>query len=301
MANGGTHSHKPVLLKEVLEVLRPAKGSVVLDGTIGLGGHSREIVQRIAPGGTLIGLDKDEAALYEAKRNLRDFETSVRLFHAGFEDSEQVFEELGVEKVDGVLLDLGASSFQIDNPERGFSFLKDGPLDMRMDRSTGRTAEEVVNTYSEQKLFDIFAKYGEERYARGIARAIVQDRKRQPFTRTVELSDLIKRITRGKRFRIHPATRVFQALRIEVNAELDALEQFLEMLPGILGEGGRAAIISFHSLEDRLVKNHFRKGSQQGMYALVTKKPIVAGERERRENIRSRSAKLRGVERRASI
>jgi 16S rRNA (cytosine1402-N4)-methyltransferase len=208
-----------------------------------------------------------------------------------------VLRTLGIPAVDGVLLDLGASSFQLDDPDRGFSFLGDGPLDMRMDRSSERTAQKVVNTYSRERLFHIFREYGEERHAARIARAIVQDRKRHPFTRTGELSDLIKRLTGGRRFRIHPATRVFQALRIEVNGELEALEAFLGILPGILKEGGRAAIISFHSLEDRLVKRSFREGAKKGIYRLLGKKPVVAGAQELSENVRARSAKLRAVER----
>ena len=297
MDKGRAFSHEPVLLKEVLEILKPGKGEVFLDGTIGAGGHARPILKRITPGGILIGLDKDEEVLQQARKNLRDFGDSVKLFHGGFENCTQVLQELLIRKVDGVLLDLGASSLQIDDPERGFSFLKDGPLDMRMDRSAVLMAREVVKTYSREKLFHIFKKYGEERYAAGIARAIVQDRRKKPFTRTRELSDLIKRLTHGRRFRIHPATRVFQALRIEVNKELEALEAFLKLLPGILEGGGRAAVISFHSLEDRLVKNYFRQGVKQGIYALVNKKPVVAGSREVARNVRSRSAKLRGVDR----
>jgi len=297
MDKGQPYSHEPVLLKEVLEMLAPAKGDVFLDGTVGFGGHARLILERITPGGILIGLDKDEQALHQARKNLRDSRRSLRLFHAGFEDCAEVLKELGIRKLDGVLLDLGASSFQIDNPERGFSFLGDGPLDMRMDRSATLTAADVINTYGRRELFHIFKKYGQERYAGPIARAIVEDRQKKPFTRTLELSRLIKRLTRGRRFRIHPATRVFQALRIEVNKELEALEAFLKILPEVLEGGGRAAIISFHSLEDRLVKNYFKQGAEEGIYTLLNKKPIVAGPCEKLRNVRCRSAKLRVIER----
>lgn len=292
-----TYSHESVLLKEALGVLRPKSGEIVLDGTIGPGGHAREIVRKLMPDGLLIGMDKDEEVLKEARRNLGAYKDNVRFFHNGFEDCAIVLEHLSIEKVNGVLLDLGLSSFQLESPWRGFSFLENGPLDMRMDRSCAITAADVVNSYSREKLYYIFKNYGEERYARKITRAIIEDRAKNPFTHTGQLSELIKRLTGGKSFRIHPATRIFQALRIEVNRELEALESFLKLLPEILAEGGRAAIISFHSLEDRLVKNCFREGARLQIYRLLNKKPIVPGEDEIRRNSRSRSAKLRGAER----
>ena len=290
-----TYFHEAVLLEEVLELLRLRPGDVVLDGTIGPGGHAKEMIKRVVPGGLLIGIDRDEQVLRGARDNLSEFKNIYKLFYSGFDDCREVLRQSSVKRVDAALLDLGASSIQLDDPSRGFSFLKDGPLDMRMDVSSPKTAADVLNRYSTDELIDIFRNYGQERYAGRFARAIVQDRKRKPFTRTLELSDLAKRLTGGRRFRIHPATRIFQALRIEINGELDALESFLKVLPEILAPGARAAIISFHSLEDALAKRYFKEGARSGLYDLQNKKPITAGEDEVLRNPRSRSAKLRGI------
>ena len=290
-----TYFHEAVLLEEVLELLRLRPGDVVLDGTIGPGGHAKEMIKRVVPGGLLIGIDRDEQVLRGARDNLSEFKNIYKLFYSGFDDCREVLRQSSVKRVDAALLDLGASSIQLDDPSRGFSFLKDGPLDMRMDVSSPKTAADVLNRYSTDELIDIFRNYGQERYAGRFARAIVQDRKRKPFTRTLELGDLAKRLTGGRRFRIHPATRIFQALRIEINGELDALESFLKVLPEILAPGARAAIISFHSLEDALAKRYFKEGARSGLYDLQNKKPITAGEDEVLRNPRSRSAKLRGI------
>ena len=277
--------------------MAPGPGEVILDGTIGGGGHAREIIRHVVPDGLLIGIDRDEEALRIARNRLSEFRKNVKLFHGGFEESVQVLRRSSMEKADVVLLDLGVSSFQLEDASRGFSFLRDGPLDMRMDRKSPMTAADVVNKYGEDALFRVFRDYAQERYSGRVARAIVHDRARKRFTRTLELSGLIKRLTHGRRFRIHPATRIFQALRIEVNRELKALESFLRDLPGILASEGRAAIISFHSLEDALVKRYFKEGARSGIYSLQNRKPIMASESEVRRNPRSRSAKLRGITR----
>jgi len=273
------------MLREVLTLLEPEPGDVVFDATIGAGGHAKALLERILPGGFLIGADRDEEILPLAKSALSRYAGKFRLFVANFADFKQVLAHLHFSAVSSALLDLGASSFQLDNAERGFSFMRDGPLDMRMDRTSGRTAAELVNTLSERELAKIIRDYSDERYARRLARAICRHRERTPFRTTLELARLAEEVIgRGSR-RIHPATRLFQA----------SLEKFLKQAPALLTPGGRLVIISFHSLEDRLVKEFFRRGKQEGYYEVLTPKPLRPSLKEVQENRRARSAKLRAV------
>ena len=295
-------THVPVLLREVLDLLAPRPGEVVLDGTVGGGGHARVLLERIAPDGRLIALDRDAQALERAADVLPAGEPGrCVLRHANYADFAAVLDELGVAGVDAALLDLGVSSFQLDQAERGFSFMADAPLDMRMDRTQSRTAADLVNELDEEELADVFYTYGEERFSRRIAARIVEERQREPIRTTGQLARIVLRArparVRGQRWHIHPATRVFQALRICLNRELQSLEAFCEAIPGRLNPGGRVGIISFHSLEDRIVKNAFRRLAASEEFQLVTRKPVTSSKREQKENPRSRSAKLRVVSR----
>ena len=291
--------HKPVLAKEVLEYLRPQRGEIIMDATLGGTGHAGLIIEKISPGGMLIGIDKDEDAIRAAKGKLEDIDASSYILEkADFRDFDSVLRRHNIEKINGALFDLGVSSFQLDDAEKGFSFNNDGPLDMRMNKGDRLTAQYVVNKYPEHKLFEIIKTFGEERYARRIARSIVGIRKKEPFRTTTELADAVKRAVGYKygRSRIHPATRTFQAIRIEVNSELDALKEALEKLPQFLKAGARVCVISFHSLEDRIVKNFFRDRSKEGLFRIVTKKPVTGSYEEVFDNPRARSAKLRAAE-----
>lgn len=284
------------MVREVLDWLGPRPGQVVLDCTVGVGGHASAILKKLGPDGLLIGVDKDGEALEMAKRFLAPFADNVRLFHSDYRDIGSVLHEAAVEegKVDGIFLDLGASSLQLGTPGRGFSFREEGPLDMRMDRSERVTAADLLTRLSAEELADIFKRFGEERWSRRIARAI---KRAVPIKTTTQLAGLIEDTVPRKKTRIHPATRVFQALRIAVNRELESLEVFLNTCYRFQRPGGRTVIISFHSLEDRLVKHAFLKGSREGIYRILTKKPVRATPGEVQENIRSRSARLRAVER----
>jgi 16S rRNA (cytosine1402-N4)-methyltransferase len=286
--------HIPVLLWQTLELLAPRPGDIVLDGTLGGGGHARALLERVRPGGRLIALDRDGEVLARTGASLPADPAECVTRQADFADFPRVLETLGVAGVDVMLLDLGVSSFQLDEAGRGFSFQKSGPLDMRMDRTSPETAAEVVNTLGAEELADIFYKFGEERFSRRIARRIVERRQREPFTTTDDLVAVVlaAQPRRGWQ-RIHPATRVFQALRIYVNQELASLERFCAAAPGGLRPGGRVGVISFHSLEDRIVKTAFRKLAGEGLVEIVTRKPVTAGDEERETNPRSRSAKFR--------
>ena len=294
-------SHQPVLLKEVLHFLSVKPGGTYVDGTVGGGGHAEAILQRLEGRGAYVAIDRDHETLDRARERLKRFEGQVHFIHGVFSQIPMILNDLGIAAVDGVFIDLGVSSFQLESGDRGFSFLKEGPLDMRMDpdglESDGltplSTAAEIVNEWPEKELAEIFYKFGEERFARRIARAIVAVRRGPPFKTTTELSRLIEKTVPRGRSMIHPATRVFQALRIAVNGELDHLKAFLSSDFRFLNEGGRVAVISFHSLEDRLVKQSFR--SREDL-KVITKKPVTAVEEELRENPRSRSAKLRVAE-----
>lgn len=286
--------HISVLPREVLHWLAPKPGEIVVDATAGVGGHSALIWEQIQPGGTLIAMDQDAAMLAVARARLPAPEILWR--QANFEDLPTVLDELKVTKVDGILADLGFCSDQMGDPQRGFSFNLEGPLDMRLDPSRGEPASALVRRLSEKDLADLFWQYGEERFSRRVARVLVESRKKTPIATTGQLADLVRRcVPRSKGHGIDPATRVFQALRIAVNDELGALERFLLSAPECLRPGGRLAIISFHSLEDRLVKQAFRKSTEWGKE--LTRKPIVASDAEISVNPRARSAKLRVAQR----
>jgi 16S rRNA (cytosine1402-N4)-methyltransferase len=279
-----------------MELLAVRAGALYVDGTVGLGGHAAEILRRSAPGGRLVAFDKDPAALAEARARLREYGGRVRFEHADF---REIPDRLAGEAPQGVLLDMGVSSMQLDEAERGFSFNAEGPLDMRMDPTDGFTAADLVNRLPERELADVIYRYGEEHASRRIARAIVDVRRRRPFTTTTELAEVVRRAAgRARRPGLDPATKTFQALRIHVNRELDGLGAALERLAGALAPGGRLAVIAFHSLEDREVKQAFRLLATRG-FRLLTKKPVVPGEAETARNPRSRSAKLRAIERTA--
>jgi 16S rRNA (cytosine1402-N4)-methyltransferase len=286
-------THVPVLPTEVLELLAPAPGQTLVDCTVGAGGHGRLLAERIAPGGRLLGIDQDQAMLGLARAHLTGL--PVTLVHANFDQLRQVLDDQGIDCVDSVLADLGVSSDQLDSPERGLSFQEEGPLDMRLDPSQGEPASALIRRLSERALADLFWEYGEERYSRRIARKVVQVRQSQPLTTTTQLAELVRSCiprARGRRPAIDPATRVFQALRIAVNDELGALDRLLAALPRCLKPRGRAAVISFHSLEDRRVKQTFR---QRAIWEELTRRPITASEEEQRGNPRARSAKLRAA------
>lgn len=257
------YSHKPVLLKEVMEWLRPERGGTFVDCTLGLGGHT-EAILAAAPETIVIGLDQDAKALAMAKKRLERFTDRFQAVHTNFKNLSEALKSSGVAQVQGVLADIGVSSLQFDNAERGFSFATDAPLDMRMDETRGETAADLANSLSETELADLIFEYGEERGARKIARNIVKWRQQQPIETTKQLADIVIRaLNIPGRWRIHPATRTFQAFRIAVNDELNALEQFIPDAISALAKGGRLAIISFHSLEDRIVKRAFQRESGQ--------------------------------------
>ncbi len=281
--------HVPVMLAEVLEGLSPQLGGIFVDGTLGGGGHTRALAERVGPSGRIISLDRDPAAIEAANAYLP--RVPVTPVHANFCDLPEVLAELGVEAVDGILLDLGLSSDQLADIERGFSFSSTGPLDLRFNPMQGKPAWRLLERLSAEHLADLIYQYGEERYSRRIARAIVQRRQDHPVETSADLADLVRRsVPRSRHDRIDPATRTFQALRIAVNDELKSLEIALRRLPDCLRTGGRLAVISFHSLEDRPVKVAFRDDPR---LTSLTRKPVTPSDAETAENPRSRSAKLR--------
>jgi len=315
----GPVGHVPVLLKEAIDFLAVKRGGTYLDATVGLGGHSYEIARRLGAPGHLIGFDKDPAALAVAQKNLAPVDSRqslvvsepiserpttndqrrgldwplITLVHGSF---AELANDQRPATIDGILADLGVSSLQLGDPARGFSFQAEGPLDMRMNPLSGETAEQVVNHIDERELADVIYEFGEERRSRRIARAIVRSRPIRTTQQLVAVVSAAARSMNRKHERIHPATRTFQALRIFVNRELDDLKALLEAAPRVLKPGGRLVVISFHSLEDRIVKDALRDGAQQGWYRLLTKKPVTASEEEIDRNPRSRSAKMRAAE-----
>jgi 16S rRNA (cytosine1402-N4)-methyltransferase len=292
--------HQPVMLEEVIGSLNLRPGHIALDATIGGGGHGREILKRITPGGRLIGLDADESALKIAEENLKEFAGSFRLINENFRDLDAALSKEKIKSLSAVLLDVGVSSFQLDERVRGFSLKEEAPLDMRMDRRLKTSAFDIINKYKESDLADIIYRYGEERFARKIARRIAEERSREPIETTTELAAIVRRAIgarRQKRFRIDPATRTFQAIRIAVNDELAALEEGLKKSVSWLDIGARIAVITFHSLEDRIVKNLFKGYAGLGVLKIITKKPLVPSAEEVAANPRSRSAHLRVAER----
>lgn len=288
--------HEPVMVGQVLGNLSPEPGQTLLDLTVGAGGHAAQLLERLGPGGVLVGIDRDPAILQVARRVLAPFGASAILRTARSDALRAVLRDLKITAVNGVLMDLGVSSLQIDEAARGFSWRGEGPLDMRMDATQGRTARELLLTMSEQELVHILFRYGEEPFARRIAKELkALSRGAMPRT-TTELAQLVERIVPSRlkgRSSVHPATRVFQALRIAVNDELGTLERTLPEIEQALVPGGRVVVISFHSLEDRIVKDYFRSGRQAGVFSEVARKPLCADEAEVQRNPRSRSAKLR--------
>lgn len=291
--------HQPVLLDSVLSYLRLNPGDIVLDGTVGSGGHAEAILRAIGATGSFIGLDRDEEALRRARDRLKDFTCRIILRHLNFRHLDRILFELNLKHVDAVLLDVGVSSEQLEDPDRGFSFQLNGPLDMRMDRSGGRTVQDLVERAGERDLIQIFREFGEERFAARIAGAIVRSRPRHPIQTTGELRKLVEDVTpiRFRYGRTHPATRIFQALRIAVNDELAALEESLPKAFDALKPGGRLAVITFHSLEDRIVKQFFVGQKKEEKGRILTKKPVRASSLEVQNNPSARSAKLRALER----
>ena len=290
--------HIPVLPDEVLQLLEPERGGLFVDCTVGLGGHSRLLLERGIS--RLIGLDRDQSALAIARAQLAAWDERVELVHADYRRLSMVLAERGIERIDGVLMDLGVSSLQLDAEGRGFSFRRDEPLDMRMDQSQGETAADRLARVDEKELADVIYGYGEERDSRRIARALIQARAQRPLETTGQVADIVRRASRSKGWqRIDPATRTFQALRIWVNDELEGLAEFLEWSTERLSTGRRLAVIAFQSLDDRVVKVTFRQLQQREprLARVLTKRPIVASESEILRNPRARSAKLRAVER----
>ena len=290
--DGGNAVHVPVMIREVLFYLAPKPGELMADCTVGAGGHAIEILKAIQPGGRLIGIDRDAEILEAAARNLAAHAGSFELRHAAFSELDQVLPG----QVDGMLFDLGVSSLQLDRPDRGFSFQAEGPLDMRMDPSRGMTAEQVLRRLPEDELARVLREYGEERFARRVARVIKQAIGTTGLHTTRDLAELLERTVR-RSGKIHPATRTFQALRIYVNSELDELADALRKAPGLLKPGGRLVVISYHSLEDRIAKQTLRALAARGVVEILTKKPVRPTPEEVEQNRRSRSARLRAAKR----
>ncbi len=300
--------HRPVLYQQIIHAIEPTRGKKYVDGTLGAGGHAWGILEASSPDGLLLGLDLDPHAIAIAQEKLSEFGERCSLVQASYTTIPDQLIRLGWERVDGILLDLGSSSMQFDTPERGFSFQKDGPLDMRFNPAGPLTAADIVNTWDQDSIADILYRYGEERRSRQIAKAIFAAR---PLQSTCQLADVVAGAIKGSRkSRLHPATRSFQALRIAVNGELDAIEQALPQAVEVLSSGGRLAVISFHSLEDRIVKHFFRDHSRderdmnhplapvvrEATLKLANRKPVLPGDEEVHSNPRARSAKLRVAE-----
>jgi 16S rRNA (cytosine1402-N4)-methyltransferase len=286
------YTHLPVLLNEVLQYIHPRADGRYVDATFGAGGHTKELLERTSPGGRVLAIDQDETAIEQGRIELQSYGSRLELVKANFRDIESIVLEHGFPGLNGILADIGVSSMMLDDPTRGFSFMREGPLDMRMDLDQPLTAADVLNTYGEKEIANILFNYGEERRSRQIANSIVRSR---PLSRTTDLTRAIERVLGGRRYgKIHPATRTFQALRIFVNDELRSLETFLDSSMRVLGPGGRLVLISFHSLEDRIVKNKFRAPVVPGL--ALTKKVITATHEEVGRNPRARSARLRAWE-----
>jgi 16S rRNA (cytosine1402-N4)-methyltransferase len=297
--------HVPVLLDEVLESLQLKSGMNIVDCTLGDGGHSEEILKVTAPSGRLLGIDTDPESLLRAKQNLYDFQNRVLFIRDNFVNLKKIVETEKFSNINGIVIDLGWSSPQFEDRGRGFTFQKDEPLDMRLSGDSGDTASNILNDESEEELVRIFNDYGEEKLSKQIAEAIIDFRKEEKIKMTGQLVEIILQVYRKKLKTdkevpwvggTHPATKVFQALRIAVNKELDVLESVLPQAIDILAPGGRLAVISFHSLEDRITKHYFKKQKHKNIIKIITKKPIIAGEEELKNNVRARSAKLRVIE-----
>ncbi len=287
------------MCQEIIDFLQLSPGKVIVDATVGTGGHSLALLERIVPGGKLIGVDRDAQSLEVARERLRAFGDAVMLIHGNVTDLDIILQSRGLNQVDGMVFDLGLSSYQLDDAGRGFSFQSDGPLDMRMDKASYISAYDLVNNLNEDELSKIIRNFGQERWHNRIARYLVSERQKHPIATTRELSDIVARAIppRYRHGRIHPATRTFQAVRIAVNRELEALEAVIDKAAARLSPSGRICIISFHSLEDRIVKFNFRKLAAEGLVRVVTPKPLTPSPAEVQINFASRSAKLRVAER----
>lgn len=306
--------HKSIMLSETIDSLRVKPDGIYVDGTLGGAGHSFEIAKRLGDGGLLIGIDQDGEAIEAATHRLLPYQDKVKIVRSNYSQIKQILKQLSVDSVDGILLDLGVSSYQLDNGERGFTYREDVPLDMRMDQRQSRTAKDIVNEYTEAQLFHMIRDYGEDKFAKNIAKHIVQARRQSPIETTGQLTEIIKAAIPGRVRAVggHPAKKTFQAIRIELNQELDVLRDTLEDMIELLRDEGRLSVITFHSLEDRIVKNIFRKCENPcicppqfpictcgkvPLGRVITKKPIIPGKKELEENSRSKSAKLRVFER----
>jgi len=292
--------HTPVMLNEVIDFLKLKPGQAIVDATMGTAGHSKAILERITPGGRLIGIDRDEESLAASKERLKDYSSFCDFVHSNFVDIDKALKGLKIKKVDGVLMDLGISSFQLDDPARGFSFQNEGPLDMRLDRGSYISAYDLVNNLNEEEISSLLWNFGEERWHNRIAHLLIEERERHPISTTRELADIVARAIparyRGRHYRIHPATRTFQAVRIAVNRELEILESAIIKGVEVLKKGGRICVISFHSLEDRVVKHTFKRLASEESIDILTPKPLTPTLSEAQVNPRSRSSKLRVAE-----
>ncbi len=288
------------MLNEVLGYLNLSPGKIIVDATIGTGGHSKAILERILPGGRLIGIDRDEESLAVSRERLRDFSDSCEFVHGNFSDIDTILKSLEIKKVQGILFDLGISSFQLEDPLRGFSFQQEGPLDMRLDKNSYISAYDLINNLNEEEISTLLWNFGQERWHNRIAYLLVKERERQPIATTLQLANIVVRSIppryRHRYSRIHPATRTFQAVRIAVNRELETLETAIDKAITLLEKGGRICVISFHSLEDRIAKLSFRRAAGVGAIDIVTAKPITVAGAEIEANPSSRSAKLRVAE-----
>lgn len=291
--------HTPVMLKEVLDYLNLSPGKVIVDATVGTGGHAISILERIMPQGQLIGIDRDQESLDVAKERLREFGGACEFVYGNFMNIDDIMENLNIKKIDGMLFDLGVSSFQLENPERGFSFQHEGPLDMRLDRISYISAYDLLNNLNEEEISTLLRNFGQERWHNRIARLLVKEREKYPIATTLQLSNLVVKAIpyKYRHYRIHPATRTFQAIRIAVNRELEALEIAIDKAIELLDKKARICIISFHSLEDRIVKLSFRKAASNGKIKIITPKPQTPTPQEIKENPSSRSGKLRVAQR----
>jgi 16S rRNA (cytosine1402-N4)-methyltransferase len=292
--------HTPVMLEEVLKYLDLLPGDTIVDATFGFGGHSRKIMERIGESGSLVAIDRDQESMALARESLGDLGNRIKFAYGNFSDLDTILKDLNIDRIDGILFDLGISSFQLSDVQRGFSFQTDGPLDMRLDRNSYISASDLVNNLKEEELSQLLRDFGQERWHNRIARLVVQERLRRPITTTRQLSDIVTSAIPPKyrrfRYRIHPATRTFQAVRIAVNRELESLEVAVSKAIGLLNSGARICVISFHSLEDRIVKFAFKKFALNGAIKILTPKPLTPRESETQDNPRSRSAKFRVAE-----
>jgi 16S rRNA (cytosine1402-N4)-methyltransferase len=292
--------HIPVMLNEVIGYLNLSPGKIIIDATVGTGGHSLEIIKHITPGGKLIGIDRDEESLAVCQQRLKDFASSIELIHGNFADIDCILKNLNIAEVDGVFFDLGISSYQLGDAKRGFSFTSDGPLDMRMDRSSYISAYDLLNNLNEDEISTLLWNFGQERWHNRIAHFLVQERQTHPISTTAQLADIVVRSIpykyRHRYYRIHPATRTFQAVRIAVNRELEILDTAIDKAVAALAKGGRICVVSFHSLEDRAIKWGFRRNVAGGQLNLITTKPLVPLKSEVAANPASRSSKMRVAE-----